>query len=751
MSRAFAAVVSVTALSLPGLAADPPAYKDPEITPAARQHWAFVKPVRPAVPAVKTAGWVRNPIDAFVLTKLEEKGLAPSPEADRRTLLRRLTFDLIGLPPTPAEIDAFLTDQLPNAYEKVVDRLLASPHYGERWAQHWLDVVRFAESNGYEVDAERPQAWRYRDYVVRSLNADKPYDRFVTEQVAGDLLAAGKDPREVPDLWHATGLHRCGQVHMVSGNVDKEENRQEVLTEMVNGVGSAILGLTVGCARCHDHKFDPISLGDYYRLQAFFAATRYRDVDLATKDEKDALGKQLLETSAKLAPLKKQIADLDAPVRARLTAAKKAKLDPATREALDTDPKKRTEVQKKLAADAAPLVKVAWDDVLAAHTPADRARRAALKDELHRLEQDLPKLPPQAWAVADEKPAATHVLKRGDVRRKTIAVSPAYPRVVAAASEPKTRLDLAKWLTSRENPLTARVIVNRLWLHHFGRGIVNTPNDFGTRGDPPTHPELLDWLACEFTADGWSLKRMHRLMVCSATYRQSSAVRTPSSKDPDNHLLGRMNRRRLEAETIRDALLAAAGTLTRDLGGPSVKVPLEPEVYDLIFTEDEPSGLWPVTPDPKQHTRRSLYLFAKRNVRLPMLEAFDQPDTLNSCAFRPVSTFAPQALILMNGPFAREECKAMAAGLVRTAGADPAARVEALYLRALGRPVRDAERAEALAFLKQQADDVRDRVLARKPVGLPADLPAGADPAAVRALADLCLAVFNTNEFVYVP
>ncbi|OWK43231.1 DUF1549 and DUF1553 domain-containing protein [Fimbriiglobus ruber] len=759
-------VLLVAVCAIPVRADEPPRYKDPELTPAAKRHWSFVPPVRSPLPAVKDAAWVRTPVDAFVLARLEAAGLKPAPQADKLTLIRRVTFDLTGLPPTPAEIDAFLNDQSPTAYETLVDRLLASPHYGERWAQHWLDVMRYADSNGYEADSDRPQAWRYRDYVVRSFNADKPYDQFVTEQVAGDLLATGKDPREVPDLWVATGIHRCGPVHRVSGNVNSEENRQEAMTEMVNGLGSAVLGLTVGCARCHDHKFDPVSLGDYYRLQAFFAGTFYQDVDLATPEEKAELPKKMLEVSIKLAPIKKQIAEIEAPYHAKVRDAKKARLDPETRAALDADPKVRTAEQKKLVTAAAPSLKFAWDEILAALSPEDRAKRDVLKEQQTALEATLPGLPPQAWSVSEEKSTPpTYVLRRGDVRKKSISVSPAYLRVIVGSTpQPKNRLDLAKWLVSTENTLTARVIVNRLWQHHFGRGIVATPNDYGTRGESPTHPELLDWLAKELVEPTWgikpgvdrpwAMKRIHRLMVTSATYRQAGRV-TPSAEatkvDPGNKLLWRANRQRLDAESTRDAMLVAAGTLTRDVGGASVKVPLEPEVYDLIFTEGEPTGLWPVTTDPKQHTRRSLYLFVKRNVRLPNLEAFDQPDTLNSCAVRSVSTFAPQALILMNGPFAQEQSKAMAAELYRSAGPSPDVQLTALYRRALGRPPRDDERQAGLVFLKEQAALIRPRLLARLPVGIPQDLPVGTDPAAARALADLCLVLFNTNEFVYVP
>lgn len=737
-------------------------YNEPELTASDRQHWSFRPIVRPPVPESRSGA--ASPIDAFIAAGLEKVGLRLSAEADRLTLIRRVTLDLTGLPPTAAEVDAFLKDEAPNAYEKLVDRLLASPHFGERQAQHWLDVVRFAESNGFELDAERPHAWRYRDYVVNSFNTDKPYDQFVTEQIAGDLLAAGKDARTVADLWVATGLHRCGPVHIVSGNLDEAVLRQERLTEMVNGVGAAFLGLTVGCARCHDHKFDPFSAGDYYRLQAFFAQTVYADVDLATVEEHEARKKAVAELDAKTAPLKKQIADIDAPYRNRIAKAKRDALEPHYREALDTPASKRTPDQKKLAADAAPLVKVTWEEIVAALTPADRERRQALREQLHALEAQTPPPAAAAWAIKDDKPADTFVLKRGDPHRKATRVGPGFPRVVSTgAATPQSRLELAKWIVARDNPLTARVIVNRLWQQHFGRGIVGTPNDFGTRGERPTHPELLDWLACELMEPrhavgggppprAWSLKHIHRLIVTSATYKQSATTSHGLKTDPNNKLLWRQNRRRLDAEAIRDSILTVAGTLNRQLGGVSVKVPLEPEVYDLIFTEGEPDGLWPVTPDATQHTRRSIYLFNKRNVRLPMLEAFDQPDTLNSCAARPVSTFAPQALILMNGPFVREQGKALAVSLVQQCGQESSGQIEELYRRAVGRVPSAEEVKLARKFIKAQAESVQDRLRARLPVGLdPQRLPQGANLAETRALADLCVVVFNTHEFVYIP
>ena len=723
-------------------AADP-SYSDPELTAADRAHWAFVPPKRPAVPE-----GADNPIDAFIRAKLAEKKLTPAPEADRATLIRRLTFDLHGLPPTPDEVAAFVEDKAATAYEKVVDRLLASPHFGERWAQHWLDLVRFAESNGFEIDADRPHAWKYRDYVIKSFNDDKPYDRFLTEQLAGDLLAKDKTGPDAEGLWVATGMHRCGPIQVVAGNVDPAENRQEQLTEMVNGVGSAVLGLTLACARCHDHKFDPLSAGDYYRMQAFFAGAKYRDVDFSTKAERDAFNAATAEVKAKLKPLKAKVAELDAPYRAKVREAKLAKQSEAIRTAVATPADKRTAEQKKLVKDAEPVLKVTWDEVLDGMSPADLATRAGWKTEMEKIEAALLPPPSAAWAVAaDKTDPPTHVLKRGDVKKKLSAMPPGFVRVAAAtAGEPKTRLDLAKWLTDPAHPLTARVMVNRLWQHHFGRGIVNSPNDFGTRGDAPTHPALLDWLAVALTEPTsrdrqgasekpWTLKRLHKLMVMSKTYRQVSDMPVSAeakAADPENALLGRMTRRRLDAEAIRDALLTASGELNRATYGRSVRVPLEKEVYDLLFTEDEPDGLWRVTPDARQHARRSLYLFAKRNVRQPLLEAFDQPDTLGPCAARGTSTFAPQALILMNGPVGREAAAKLAE---RVASAKtPAERVTAIYARALGRPPRADEAKAAVAFLASQAELLK----AEK----------AADPDRL-ALIDLCLAVFNVSEFVY--
>jgi hypothetical protein len=648
-----------------------------------------------------------------------------------------------------------VSDGRPDAYERLVDRLLGSPRYGERWAQHWLDVARYAESNGYEGDAERTQAWRYRDWVVGALNADLPYDRFLTKQLAGDLLARGR--ADAADLLVAAGFNRCGPIHQVSGNVDPLESRHELLNEMTSGVGAVFLGLTMGCARCHDHKFDPISQKDYYRLEAFFSAAQPREAELGSALVAADYTRRMAILQAKLAPLHGQVAAIEAPYRKKLRAAKLAKLEPHFRAALAVDPSKRSPEQEKLAGQAKTLINITWDEVVASLTPADRERRAELRHQIHQQTAGFPPPPPRAWTLAEGKgPLASHVLRRGNIHRRGPSVEPGFPEVFGTAKPvPNDRAGLAAWLTRRDHPLTARVIVNRLWQHHMGHGLVRTPNDFGIRGDRPSHPELLDWLAVELIESGWSLKHIHRLIVLSATYRQSSqdskGLSSPAHRiDPNNRLLSRMNRRRLQGEALRDAVLAVSGDLTGWLGGPMVRVPLEPEVYDLIFTEGEPDGLWPITPDRRQHTRRSLYLFNKRNVRLPLLEALDQPDTLISCPVRPVSTFAPQALILLNGPFMQSQARALACRLWRESGSEAAAQIDHAYRLALGRPPRQAEVTMALAFLDEQADLLRHRLRARRTVVIPEGLPSGAEPARAAALADFCLALLNRNAFVHI-
>jgi hypothetical protein len=758
--------------------------------PASTAHWALTAPARPAVPAVRETSRVRTPVDAFLLAKLEQAGLTFAEPADKRTLLRRVTFDLTGLPPTPAEVDAFLKDATPDAYVRVVERLLASPAYGEQWARHWLDVARYSDTDGFESDRERPFTWRYRDYVVRSLNDDKGYDRFVTEQLAGDLLARASmrvdftpgqkfalglagglahpgylrddvsgSESAAAELLVAAGFNRLGPVHETTMNTPKEVVRQEQLTEMTDAAGAVFLGLTVGCARCHDHKFDPIPQADYYRLQAFFGPAIFTNVSIGSPEERAAADKVGKRYADQVAAVQKELRALDKPYLDRIVAAKTALLEPKYREALAVDPLKRSKEQRKLAYQAHVLLETKWDEIIPALSAGDRDRRLRLRAQLHDLEAHRPEPAPVAWTVSDDpKVAPIHVLRRGDPLHPKEKVDPAFPGALVAAkhvpdTEPeprRDRLELAHWLTRPDHPLTGRVIANRLWQHHFGRGIVATPSDFGVRGEPATNPELLDWLATELPAHGWSLKHLHRLMVLSEAYRQSSkpsaAARTA---DPDNRLFSRMNRQRLEAETLRDATLAAVGTLNARRGGPFVRVPLEPEVYAFIFTEDEPDGLWPVTPDVREHNRRTIYLCAKRNVRLPMLEAFDQPDMVASCPSRAVSTFAPQALILLNGPFMQAQSKAFATRLLKERN-DTAGRIERAYRLALARSPRPVERDMAVTFLADQTELLRDRLRANLPVGVPEGTPDGVDPAAAAALADFCLALLNRNEFLYV-
>ncbi|HEX5082726.1 MAG TPA: DUF1549 domain-containing protein, partial [Blastocatellia bacterium] len=455
------------------------------ITDEQRNYWAFRKPSRPEIPEVKNRSWVRTPIDAFVLAKLEEKGLQPSPRADKRTLIRRVTFDLTGLPPSPEEIDAFVADKSPDAYRKVVSRLLASPRYGERWAQHWLDVVRFGETNGFELDAEREQSWRYRDYVVKSLNNDKPYDRFITEQIAGDEL----DPNSF-EMRVATGFLRAGPQHVVAGNQDLAVNRQEWLTEVMFGVGNGMMGLTVGCARCHDHKFDPIPQADFYRLQSFFAASDNYDFKRPTKEQEQSYAAAVKAHQEKLKPILDQIAAIEKPYREKLTAEKRAKLEPRFANALTKEGKLRSDEENRLAKEAQNMLEIKWNELVASISPEDREKRAALRRQMHNVELYAPDPLPRALAVADtlNPVPQMNILKGGDPHRLGDAVRPRFLSVTLPGDAPPEaevepvqmggfkstgrRLALARWLAGPDNPLTARVMVNRLWHYHFGRGIV---------------------------------------------------------------------------------------------------------------------------------------------------------------------------------------------------------------------------------------------------------------------------------------
>jgi len=699
-----------------------------------RGHWAYQPVNRPDTPAVKEVAWVINPIDQFVLAGLESLGLPHSAPADRVALIRRVTFDLTGLPPLPHEVAAFLRDTRPDAYERLVDRLLASPHYGERWGQHWLDLAHYADSNGFELDVERPDAWRYRDWVVRAYNSDLPYDRFVALQIAGDDLWPGDR-----DALVATGFCRCGPREVVGGNVIPEARRQTELAEITGTVGSVFLGLTIGCARCHDHKYDAIPSTDYYRLQSFFAASELTDVPIASQEQKSAFEAAKGAIDKKAAPLKQQLAALEAPYRTALHSRKTTMLSAHERAVMNTPDKDRTPAQKRLAKGLETSLRITWEEVAAAvaANSHDHARREELKRAIYEIERTIPRPPAHAMALVDQKANAadTFVLRRGDYKNKGPKVAPRPPGVILA-SQPsgsfpasidphsdKTgrRAALARWLTSPTNPLSARVLSNRIWQHHFGRGIVATPSDFGVRGELPSHPELLDWLASELIAGGWQQKALQRLIVTSAAYRQST--RPPAklaTEDPENSLFGRMSRRRLDAEGIRDAMLAVSGELNSRMGGPGILAPLEKEIKDLIFTEAEVVDLWPVDRDPSEHRRRSLYLFRKRNVRYPLFDAFDAPDTQNACPRRETSTHALQALVLLNSDFAAGRAKVLAGRLLRDSGVCNRDRITMAYQLVLARDPKPAEIERAELFLKSQAKLIDSQIRDGRPCSRPA-------------------------------
>jgi hypothetical protein len=621
-------------------------------SPAADKNWAF-EPVKKVELSAASAGLSANPIDRFVQAKQREHGLQAAGRADKRALIRRATFDLIGLPPAPEEVSAFLTDNSPDAFTKVVDRLLASPHYGERWARHWLDVVRYADTGGFEVDYLYPNAWKYRDYVIRSLNADKAFDRFLQEQIAGDELWPGDS-----DALVATGLYCIGPTLAESAMVSNQLE-YEWLTDAADTTGAAFLGLTFGCARCHDHKYDPITQKDYYALQAIFAAS-----------------------------------DRPFPDKVRLLRIK------ALNGLLSDAP-----VPKNVQHDPRCLLQT--EDHVGFHL-------------FHR---------PQ--------PMEVHRLRRGELSKPREVVEPAFPaaltradyqRDFGAIAPAKRRAKLAQWLTSPDNPLTARVLLNRTWGWHFGQAIVRTPNDFGAQGEPPTHPELLDWLARDCMDHGWCLKRLHRLIMLSDTYQMSSVAGGRGMQvDPENRLLWHFPRQRLEGEAIRDDMLACAGTLELKPFGRPVVPPLSSQELTGLF---DAKVKWPVTKESAEHNRRSIYLLVRRTFVYPLFAAFDPPELMTSCPRRTHTVVPTQALTLLNSPLAREQSSNFARRLLRECGDRPQAMLARAWQLAFSRPITPAETEQALTFLRTRT---------------------GYGPMAQEtALAELCLALFNANEFAYV-
>ena len=610
--------------TLPALhAEDVKGYTETPIDEYDRDHWSFLPVVKPEVPNDASTSWCRNEIDHFVEQQLQQRELLPQPAASRRTLIRRLTFDLTGLPPTPKQIDKFLSDSRPNAYETLVDSLLESSQYGERWAQHWLDLARFAETDGFEHDKLRKDAWKYRDWVIQSLNDDMPYDEFIRRQLAGDEIYPGDESALTATRFCLSGPD-MPDINLI------EERRHSVLNELTSTIGEVFLGLQIGCAQCHDHKYDAISQADFYRLRAVF------EPSLSLKKNRS------LSTLEESFPFKRSV----------------------------------------------------------------------------------------------------HLMLRGDFRSPGPEVSPGVVRVVstkANAYSPRPsktsaglRTALADWLTSRDNPLTARVMINRVWQHHFGVGLVGTPSDFGVMSDDPSHPELLDWLAATLAENGWKLKPLHRLIVLSSTYRQRSRIAEDATatekdhwakallEDPDATLLSRYPRWRLEGEAIRDAILLASGQINLKTGGPGVRPPLPQELVSTLLKNQ-----WAVTKDPSEHTRRSIYVFARRNLRYPIFEVFDRPSANASCSVRGSSTTAPQSLHLLNSAFSLSMSRATAES-ISDSHKSRQDQITAAFTRTLGRIPAPDELQEVDQFLND------------------------AGRTATEQLTHLCLSLFNSNEFVVI-
>ncbi len=648
-------------------------------TDAAAQHWAFRPPADPPVPAVRDTTWARGAIDRFILAGLEARKLRPAPPADRRALIRRVTFDLLGLPPTPDEVEAFVTDTRPDAYEHLVDRLLASPAYGERWGRHWLDVARYADSNGLDENVAHGNAWRYRDWVIAAFNRDQPYDEFVTEQVAGDLLPASHEATRHARLV-ATGFLSLGP--KVLAEVDERKMELDIVDEQVDTVGKAFLGLTLGCARCHDHKFDPVSLEDYYGLAGIFLSTKTMESfkKVARWHENSLAGPDDLRRKR----------EHDALVARHRTA-------------------------------------------LAARAGRPAAELKRLREELARLEKSAPILP-TAMGVAEAKVTDAPLLRRGNHLRPGKTVARRFPVALAGKRQaplPATasgRLQLGRWLADRDNPLTARVLVNRLWRWHFGQGLVRSVDNFGLLGEKPTHPELLDYLARRFVDSGWSVKAMHRQIVLSATYRMSSTSDARATAiDPDNRLWWRMNVRRLEAEAIRDSLLAVSGRLDRSMGGSLLHVANRGYLFDHT-SRDQTAYDSP---------RRSVYLPVIRNNLYDVFGLFDSTDASVGNGDRATTTVATQALFWMNSELARQAGERLAARLLARGDLDDAGRAELLYRTAYARPPSPREAARVRAAVAGFEAALRSR-----------EMEAG--KRRLESWAWLCHAVIAANEFVYV-
>ncbi|MEX1231670.1 MAG: DUF1553 domain-containing protein [Planctomycetaceae bacterium] len=746
---------------------------DPLVSDDDRGFWSFQPPRTPAVPAVAHADRVRNPIDAFVLEKLEAEGMTLAPEADRQVLMRRLFFDLTGLPPTPEETKQFLEDGSPTAYENLVNRLLDSPHYGERWGRYWLDLAGYSDSYGVQhADVVRKNAWRYRDYVIRAFNADKPYDRFLLEQIAGDELADYENAKVVtPEIYDnlvATAFLRMTPDGSTANITNFVPDRLEIISDELNVLSSAVMGLTLKCARCHTHKSDPIPHRDYYRLAAVFKgafdehdwlkATRETDgrgpwgerkLGYVTTEERQAWEANEKRIADETGKLRDTLAAREAEYRKIQLDIKLAKLPEALREdlrkMLATPADERDEVQKYLASKFEAELKIDADQLKTLEPEFQKLAEETEREIKSLNDQRQPE--PYIFALWDRgEPSPTYILKRGDYKKFGREVGPGVLSVLTdgktpfvveppwpGAKQTGRRLAFARWLAEPDHPLTARVMVNRLWRHHFGAGIVRSLDNFGKTGDLPTHPELLDWLARRFIDNGWSIKQMHRLMVTSATYRQSSRLTEEmEQKDPENKLLSRMPLRRNEAEIIRDSLLAVAGRLDVTPFGPPDDV------------DSQPSGLV-VSKGTDRGWRRTVYILQRRTQTLTMLEDFDLPQMLPNCVDRPMSTVAPQALHLMNNRFVHDLADRFAARVKEAAGTDTQAQIQTAWQLAFARQPTAEEEQLATASLNELSAQWLAQLSAETKTTEEA-----AAQAADKALVNLCHALFNAAEFLTV-
>ena len=705
-----------------------------------KRHWAFLPVREPRLPDVKNREWIRNPIDRFILAKLEEKNWSPSPDASPRALLRRTYLDLTGLPPALSEQEKFLSDSSPDRLPHLGAELLSRPAYGERWGRYWLDLVRYAESNGYERDGTKPHAWRYRDYVIDSFNRDKPYDRFILEQLAGDEL-----PDASAETLTAAGYYRLGPWD--DEPADPAQDRFDQLDDIVRTTSQVFLGVTLGCARCHDHKFDPLTAKDYYSMVAILNPLQRpqdgrSDLDLpaGSRAEFEAVAAR----DGNLALRQQKIESLRADARSAFLQSGKSRLPQAAIEAFRTEAKNQSGEQKALAAQHEKDLAAE----LAAAIPQEiRTTIAQLEREIERLKLETPDLP-RSYFLHEPSPVPpkTHLLVRGRASNPGPEVEPAVPAVLASLPiqflgpdqhTTRQRLSLARWIASPENPLTARVIVNRVWQFHFGEGLVSTPSDFGAMGSPPTHPELLEWLAHWFSHEGgWSLKRLHELILASHTYRMSKGWNEACGQtDPENKWLWRFPYRRLEVEAIRDSMLAVSGQLNTRMHGPSV-YPFIPK--EALEGHSDPAKAWEPFRE-KEASRRTIYAFVKRSLVIPLLEVLDVCDNTQSTDKRSVTSIAPQALTLFNGDFVNRQAAHLAHRLVKERGEDPAQQIEHAYRLLLCRPPTEREVTSMMQFLHREADPLRR------------ESKAGASEIQARteALQQMCRVLFNLNEFVY--